>query len=233
MARNAEQPAPRRGGRRQDERSAATRRKLVDAALEYVNAHGVARASASAIARRAGVSRGALAHHFRSRTELFTEVMLQVGARMEVSTRGVIDAERPVAERISRYIDETWAVYRGDAFRAAVQIWPGTPDQPGLHQAVVARMQRYERMRERQWHRLFEPYGISLAEARAARNIAVGTLRGLAFRTLFWHQKAQPRAEITLLKRLLIGLCVGAAAPAARRRKKRRIPNRAARPGAE
>lgn len=230
MPRIADQPRP---ARRQDERSAATRRKLVEAALECVNTHGYARASASAIARRAGVSRGALAHHFRGRTELFTEVLLQVGARMEVTTRGVVDADRPVAERISRYIDETWAVYRGDAFRAAVQLWPGTPDQPGLHTAVVARMERYERVRERQWHRLFEPYGISLAEARAARNIAIGTLRGLAFRTLFWRQKAQPRAEIALLKRLLFGLCVGAAAPAAGRRGKRRRPKRAARPGAE
>jgi len=198
--------------RRQDERSAATRRRLVEAALQCVNTRGYARASASAIARLAGVSRGALAHHFRSRTELFTEVMLQVGARMELKTRGVVDADHPVAERISRYIDETWAVYSGDAFRAAVQIWPGTPDQPGLHRAVVARMERYERLRERQWHRLFEPYGVSMAEARAARNIAIGTLRGLAFRTLFWRLNAQPRAEIALLKRLLVGLCTGAAA---------------------
>lgn len=229
MGRIAERPrAPHRPGRRQDERSAATRRKLVDAALECVNTKGYARASASAIARRAGVSRGALAHHFRSRTELFTEVLLQVGARMEVTTRGVVDADRPVAERISRYIDETWAVYRGDAFRAAVQLWPGTPDQPGLHQAVVARMERYERVRERQWHRLFEPYGISLAEARAARNIAIGTLRGLAFRTLFWRQKAQPRAEIALLKRLLIGLCVGPRGGAKRRNPKRAGARRAA-----
>lgn len=202
--------------RRQDERSAATRRKLVDAALDCVNLQGYARASASAIARQAGVSRGALAHHFRSRTELFTEVMLQVGERMELKTRGVVDADRPVAERISRYVDETWAVFRGDAFRAALQIWPGTPGQPGLHAAVVARMERYERLRERQWHRLFEPYGITLAEARAARNIAIGTLRGLAFRTLFWRRDVEPRAEIALLKRLLIGLCTEKRADAPR-----------------
>lgn len=218
----------RRASRRQDERSAATRRKLVEAALDCVNTRGYAHASASAIARMAGVSRGALAHHFRNRTELFTEVMLQVGLRMELKTRGVVDADRPVAERISRYIDETWAVFRGDAFRAAVQIWPGTPDQPGLHRAVVARMERYERMRERQWHRMFEPYGVTMAEARAARNIAIGTLRGLAFRTLFWRQSLQPRAEIALLKRLLIGLCTR---PAPDRRARRRRP--APRPGAQ
>lgn len=161
----------------------------------------------------AGVSRGALAHHFRNRTELFTEVMLQVGTRMELKTRGVVDADHPISERISRYIDETWNVFRGDAFRAAVQIWPGTPDRPGLHRAVVARMERYERVRERQWHRMFAPYGVSLAEARAARNIAIGTLRGLAFRNMFWRQSLQPRAEIALLKRLLIGLCAGSTPP--------------------
>ncbi|MCW5772318.1 MAG: TetR/AcrR family transcriptional regulator [Rhodospirillaceae bacterium] len=184
------------------------RRRLVEAALHCVVTHGYPRASASAIAREAGVSRGALAHHFRSRTELFTEVLLQVGERMQVQTRDIDTVDRPIAARISRYVDETWAVFHGDAFRAALQIWPGTPGLPGLHAAVVARMERYERTRERQWHRMLEPYGISLSEARAARNLMIGTLRGLAFRTLFWRRGIEPQREIQLLKHLLVGLCV-------------------------
>jgi AcrR family transcriptional regulator len=56
------------------ERSDATRRALVDAARRLFAEHGFADTSTESIVQAAGVTRGALYHHFRDKTALFEAV---------------------------------------------------------------------------------------------------------------------------------------------------------------
>jgi len=57
------------------EKSLRTRALLLDAAIDSLADVGYANASISDIAARAGVTRGAQVHHFRTRTELFAQVI--------------------------------------------------------------------------------------------------------------------------------------------------------------
>src|SRR3954449_8707159 len=59
------------------ERQAQTRQALIDAAAEVVLERGYAGASVEAIAARAGYTRGAFYGNFRSKQELFVEVLQQ------------------------------------------------------------------------------------------------------------------------------------------------------------
>jgi AcrR family transcriptional regulator len=64
------------GARRtQAERSETTRRALLDAARELFAERGFASTGRDDIARRAGVTRGALYHHFGSKEQLFRAVV--------------------------------------------------------------------------------------------------------------------------------------------------------------
>jgi AcrR family transcriptional regulator len=63
------------GRRTQAQRSAATRAALLDAARALFTEHGYAGAGREEIARRAGVTRGALYHHFGTKQELFRAVV--------------------------------------------------------------------------------------------------------------------------------------------------------------
>ena len=65
---------------KQDQRSAATRAKLVDAARELFAARGYAGVGTEEIVRAAGVTRGALYHQFRGKEQLFEAVFEQVEA---------------------------------------------------------------------------------------------------------------------------------------------------------
>src|SRR5690606_2161173 len=56
--------------RTQEERSADTQRRLMEATIEALDERGYARVTTSEIAERAGVSRGALAHHYATKEEL-------------------------------------------------------------------------------------------------------------------------------------------------------------------
>lgn len=62
----------------QADRSTQTQTALLQAARPHFAAHGYARASTEAIVRAAGVTRGAMYHHFADKTELFAAVFAAV-----------------------------------------------------------------------------------------------------------------------------------------------------------
>ena len=64
--------------RTQAERSAETREALIAAARQLFAVHGYADVSLETIVRTAGVTRGALYHHFADKTELFAAVFERV-----------------------------------------------------------------------------------------------------------------------------------------------------------
>jgi AcrR family transcriptional regulator len=64
--------------RTQAERSAATRDALVTAGRELFGARGYAEVGTEEVVRAAGVSRGALYHHFGDKAELFAAVLQSV-----------------------------------------------------------------------------------------------------------------------------------------------------------
>ncbi len=72
--------------RTQAERSEATRRALLSAARSLFATHGYAGASNDAIVAAAGVSRGALQHHFVDKQSLFLAVYEQVEEEVVILT---------------------------------------------------------------------------------------------------------------------------------------------------
>jgi AcrR family transcriptional regulator len=68
--------------RTQAERAAETRDALIAAARPLFAAHGFAEVALETIVRAAGVTRGALYHHFADKTELFAAVFERVEAEL-------------------------------------------------------------------------------------------------------------------------------------------------------
>ncbi len=76
--------------RTQTERSEATRRALIEAARPLLAKHGYAGVGTEEIVRSAGVTRGALYHHFKGKRELFAAVYERV--EEELSERIAVGA---------------------------------------------------------------------------------------------------------------------------------------------
>jgi AcrR family transcriptional regulator len=83
--------------RSQGERRATTRAALLAAARELFAAKGFAGAGREEIVERAGVTRGAMYHHFASKEELFQAVYEEVEA--EVMAR-VVEAAAPARDEL-------------------------------------------------------------------------------------------------------------------------------------
>ncbi|CAM5483952.1 TetR family transcriptional regulator [Streptomyces avidinii] len=117
-------------------RSRVTRRHLLEAAVACLAEQGWARSTVSVVAERAGVSRGAAQHHFRTREELFTAAIEYMAEERSAAVRdlfpnGAAGAAR--ADVVAALID----MYTGPMFRAALQLWVAASHEEQLRPRVA------------------------------------------------------------------------------------------------
>jgi AcrR family transcriptional regulator len=107
---------------RRDEHVADTRQALVDAARRLFTEQGYAATGTEEIVAAARVTRGALYHHFRDKTDLFRAVMEQIAREV---AEHLIDAElsRPAAPAAA----DAWDEVR-DGLRAFLDLCVVTDD---------------------------------------------------------------------------------------------------------
>jgi AcrR family transcriptional regulator len=127
----------RRGERRtQAQRRAQTQEALLDATLACLTDLGFARTTTTEIARRAGVSLGALSHHFPTKNDVLAAAVDHLLTRRLADFRAAV-AEAPSADRVAVALDLLWSAFSGPAFVAWVELWVGARTDPGLRPAVL------------------------------------------------------------------------------------------------
>jgi AcrR family transcriptional regulator len=120
-------------GPKQD-RSRVTRKRLLEAAVSCLAEHGWAGSTVSVVAERAGVSRGAAQHHFRTREDLFTAAVEYVAEERSLALRALFP-EGPADRRavVAAVVD----LYTGPLFRAALHLWVAASDEEQLRPRVT------------------------------------------------------------------------------------------------
>ncbi|GAA4808470.1 TetR/AcrR family transcriptional regulator [Streptomyces ziwulingensis] len=118
------------------DRSRATRQRLLAAAVACLAEHGWAGSTVSAVAERAGVSRGAAQHHFPTREDLFTAAVEYVAEERSLALRalfpeGTTAADRPAV--VTALVD----LYTGPLFRAALHLWVAASNEEQLRGRVT------------------------------------------------------------------------------------------------
>jgi AcrR family transcriptional regulator len=128
----------------QEERSAETRKRLLDATLECLHDLGYAGTSTPEIARRAGVSRGAQLHHFKRKEELVVNALeyvfeLRLARFSQVATELPPDPE----QRVKALIDLLWPQFKGPTFYAWLELVVASRTNAALREAVRAASDRF------------------------------------------------------------------------------------------
>ena len=125
---------------------ALRRHQLIDATIDAIADMGFARASLGAIAKRAGVSPGLVAHYFANKDGLLEATMRRLVRDLAASVRRRLAELKSPRERIQAVIDVNLDPAEFDRRTATVWLafWAQVPHSPGL-----ARIQRaYERRTE-------------------------------------------------------------------------------------
>ncbi|KUN91292.1 TetR/AcrR family transcriptional regulator [Streptomyces caeruleatus] len=117
------------------DRSRATRQRLLEAAVACLAEHGWAGSTVSVVAERAGVSRGAAQHHFPTREDLFTAAVEYVAEERSTALRALFP-EGAAGDRrvvVSALVD----LYTGPLFRAALHLWVAASNEEQLRPRVT------------------------------------------------------------------------------------------------
>lgn len=147
----------RRARRTQAERTASTRAALLNAAVDSLVERGFARTTTTEVAFRAGVSLGALLHHFPTKSNLLIGAVEHVVTRRQNEFRASVAGLAPGASRLEAAIDLLWSAFDGPTFRAWVELWVGSRTDPQLSEAVRAMDQRFQEASEEIFQDLVPP----------------------------------------------------------------------------
>ncbi|MET9552012.1 TetR family transcriptional regulator [Streptomyces sp. NPDC006645] len=121
--------------RRTAEEAAQTKAALLDAALFQFAEHGVAATKLADVAQRAGLTRGAVYHHFTDKTALHAAVIANSWDSVTAPVWAVLDSDGSIEDRLREFLVSWLRRLREDRhFRALLTITLNAsygPDQPG------------------------------------------------------------------------------------------------------
>jgi AcrR family transcriptional regulator len=154
--------------RTQAERSQTTRAALIAAARGLFAERGYAGVGTEEIVRTAGVTRGALYHHFTDKRELFEAVYEQV--------------EVELAERIASGALESGAGSPLDAMRAGAEMFLQACTEPEAQR--IALLDGPSVLGWDRWREIAAEHGLGLIEASLEAAIEAGAIRAQPVRPL-------------------------------------------------
>jgi AcrR family transcriptional regulator len=171
------------------------RERLLDATIGCLVDYGYAGTTVTRIAERAGVTRGAQVHHYRTKDDLVTAAVTHLaGKSAEFGWQQVaklVDVDDPVGD----LLDVLWQMHNGPMFTAAVELWVAGRTDAELRKHVAAvepvllAILRDEADRSGGTDVMDDPTGADLLDAAFT---AMDTMRGLLISA--WHLPARQRS---------------------------------------
>jgi AcrR family transcriptional regulator len=167
--------------RTQAERRETTRTALLDAAIDCLVEHGYANTTTRRIAQRAGVTPGALQHHFASKAELLGATVghlrAKVASEMFTFAQGL--STPSIRRRHEQLLDRMWRIYRGPLFVALLELGMGARTDGELRNHIVGAHGEMARLNETGAAIMYPEFA---DRPELAQLIATGqaTMRGLA-----------------------------------------------------
>jgi AcrR family transcriptional regulator len=199
--------APRRARRTQEERSAETRARLLDATIESLVEVGCASTTTTGVCERAGVSRGAQVHHFPRKQDLVVAAVAHLAAQHVPVLRARAAALPPDAkgDRLGAVIDLVAETFGGPLFTAALELWIAARTDADLHRALIP----FERGAGRGLVQLWREIAGDLARHPRFDDVLELTMhiaRGMALQTILRADDTERRRVLGVWKGMVADL---------------------------
>ena len=185
-------------------RTAETRAKVIAAVIDAIAEVGFQRTTAQEIASRAGVTWGAVQHHFGGKDELLLAVLEDTFTRFAERLIDIPVAQTALADRVSLFVDRAWEHFRSRHFRSTFEIllnYLGREEHPDAEKWREEMTRAWDRV----WSRIFAEVRLPRRRSLVLQHLTISTLSGLAA-TLMMEGPATelPPGELDLVKRTLL-----------------------------
>ena len=200
-------PRP-RARRSQADRSERTRARILDAVIRCVEKRGFAGTTTRDIADEAGVSVGAVQHHFPSKASVLAAVLQRSGEDLAARFSDVSVEGASLDERVALFVDRAWRHYGSPGFRVTLEIILSArdPNSEQIEDWAALPFADSARRAGRLWRAIFADTGVPAARQRGILRYAFASLTGLALLVRLQPDTSGLRAQLGMLKSSLTQL---------------------------
>ncbi len=184
-----------------EERGAATRERLLQAAVDSLYEKGYVATTTVEVCKRAKAPRGTLLHHFGTKTELVVAAAEYIFELRLDEFRQAIGALPPNERHARVVIDLLWTIISGPTFYAWLELTVAARTDPELRAALVSFQRRFEPRTTQAYYELFPHKTVGDANERATKDFGFALLNGLAIDRIF-KDDGEITPVLTLLKEL-------------------------------
>ena len=170
--------------RSQKERSADTSARLMNATIDLLHERGIARTSTPEIARLAGVSRGALTHHFASREAIISASVADLLGRVTRDLHRFADDFVVRGGSSDEIVDYIWAVMSDRLFYVTMEYLPEARHNPGFKADLVPVVRDFHAGLDAVWTALASRTGADPDHTRTVMNATMCLVRGMIAQTI-------------------------------------------------
>jgi AcrR family transcriptional regulator len=172
-------PTPSRPRRTQEQRSAETRRRILEATVQCLQDYGYTGTTTVRVVELAGVSRGALAHQFESKADMVAAAVGFIASTRTEELIPKIEAAQGASDPIDAGLDLLWSVHQGPMFIAIVELWVAARTDPALQRRVEMFERATTSMVVEYARTMFGGTGTSQPALRRAIYTAMDAIRGI------------------------------------------------------
>lgn len=165
--------------RTQAERSFTTQQKILTVTLDSLLRKGLRETSTVEVARAAGVSRGALMHHYPSKQILLQEALRHLLNGEIARVKRMTGAVRRGDMDIDGFLKEMWAQFSGPMFMITMEFITAARTDPAIREALAPVAQDYNDQLDEIWETLFPDTEGMRGTRRIALNATMCLLRGM------------------------------------------------------
>ncbi len=184
-------PKPRQS---QAQRRQNTQARVLSAALDILAEQGYARFTTTAVAARAGVSRGAQENYFRTKTDLIAAATSYAMDSATAQAAKSAQAARSAADPLQLFLDDGRAFFLSRSYRAMVELALAGRSEPSLSRIHRAAFIKFRKDLDRVWIRTLTEAGLPRPLVEDFVELTVYLLRGMALTELILPQRMSPAA---------------------------------------
>lgn len=123
--------APKPVRRSHAERTADTRRRVLDAVVQCLAELGYRRTSGAEIAQRAGLTWGAIQHQFGDKNGVLAAALEESFERFALLVGEPDPKRESLEERVADFVDRAWLHFASDHYRTTFEILGNAPEMLG------------------------------------------------------------------------------------------------------
>jgi AcrR family transcriptional regulator len=195
------QPRPARVRRSQAERREETSGRAIDAAITCLYRDGYSATTTISVAKEAGISRGALLHHFPTKVDLILAVALEVVRRSQEKRRRIIMAEPRGLPRFAAITDASWITQQDPEAMTLLEILMASRGDAELARRLPAVVETLESWQFQGLMEVAEDIGFNdRAQLEAMTMLHQAAMRGLSIELLFAKDRQRIDAAFELLR---------------------------------